>query len=89
MKLTNASPNTRAVLLTPKLYVWVMVKLLEAVSGGAKSTIASRHQQVDLFLCRESCNGSPAKRAAAQHGGPSERNECVTGAFGRRLDEVG
>ena len=32
---------------------------------------------------------SAAKRAAAQNGGACEGDECIAGAFGRRLSKVG
>jgi hypothetical protein len=79
----------RAAFVNSRLYVWVMVKLLEAVNGGRNLPRQVGRQQVDLFLCREFCNGSTAKCAAAKRGRAREGYERVAGAFGRRLGKVG
>ena len=72
-----------------KLYVRVMGKLSSSGQRRAKSTMTLSINQVDLFLCLESCNDSTAKGAAAQGGGAGEWNERIAGAFSRRLGKVG
>jgi hypothetical protein len=89
MTFTNPAPDVRAAFVNLKLYAWVMVKLLEAVNGGRNLPRQVGRQQVDLFLCRESCNGSTAKCAAAKRGRAGEGNERIAGAFGGRFGKVG
>ena len=71
-----------------KLYEWVM-RFPAAVSGGRESTMTLSINQVDLFLCLGSCNGSTANDAAAQDSGACEWNERIAGAFSRRFGKVG
>jgi hypothetical protein len=47
----DAAADAPAAVVDLKLYVWVMVKLLETVSGGRESTMTWCLSQVDLFLC--------------------------------------
>ena len=64
-------------------------KAFRSGSGGRKSTMTTVRQQVDLFLCRKSCNGSTTKGTAAEGGGTGQGNERVASTFGGRLGKVG
>jgi hypothetical protein len=54
--VTNPAPDARAAFVNFQTLSVGDGKAFRSDQRRAKSTMATEHQQVDLFLCRESCN---------------------------------